>query len=58
MAEMKSLLENIEILRQTMENLGLVKGFDDPDVIALSQKLDALLNEYYKNLYLRTSSVA
>ena len=45
---MESILAEIELLRHVMEKLGLDKGMDNPDVIALSQKLDRLLNEYYR----------
>ncbi len=44
---MKRLLEDIELLRKSMENIGMVKGLNDPDVIKLSQELDKLLNKYY-----------
>ena len=45
---MESILTEIELLRYVMEKLGLDKGIDNPDVIVLSQKLDRLLNKYYK----------
>lgn len=44
---MKRLLEDIELLRKSMENMGMDKGLNDPDVIKLSQELDKLLNKYY-----------
>lgn len=43
---MENLLKNIEVLRRSMVKIGLDKGVNDPDVIALSQKLDKLLNDY------------
>lgn len=45
---MKALLESIEALRKSMIELGMEKGLRDPEVIALSEELDALINKYYK----------
>lgn len=42
------LLVHIELLRQTMCDLGVLKGLNHPDVLAISQKLDMLIAEYYK----------
>lgn len=41
-------MNKIEILRHTMEDLYLENGIDDPEVIAMSQQLDKLFNEYYR----------
>lgn len=54
---MEATLIKIELLRQSMENLGLAQGLSDPGVIALSQRLDNLLNEYHR-LSLGQCSVA
>jgi hypothetical protein len=48
MAFMEELMNKIEILRHTMEDLSSLNGIKDPKVIALSQQLDNLLNEYYR----------
>jgi hypothetical protein len=42
------LLVQIELLRQVMCDLGLMLGINHPDVLLISQKLDLLINEYYK----------
>jgi hypothetical protein len=44
---LEEILLRIEILRQAMEDLYLKNGIHDPEVIALSQQIDILLNEYY-----------
>lgn len=48
MAFMEELMKKIETLRHTMEDLSSANGIKDPKVIALSQQLDNLLNEYYR----------
>jgi hypothetical protein len=47
---MNKLLIKIELLRHVMQSLGLRKGIDHPDVLLISQKLDMLINEYYKRI--------
>lgn len=42
------LLIEIEELRQVMNRLALLYGIQHRKVIEISQKLDMLLNEYYK----------
>lgn len=41
------LLGSIEVLRQMMSDVAMKKGFDDPEVLMLSQQLDALINRFY-----------
>ena len=41
------LLKLIEEMRSELNQLGKRKPLTDPEVVDLSQKLDALLNEYY-----------
>lgn len=40
------ILEMIEKLRQEMNNIAIQKGTSDAEVLAVSQKLDKLLNHY------------
>jgi hypothetical protein len=42
------LLEQMELLRKTMVQLGLERGFQDPEVLFCSQKLDELHNQLMK----------
>jgi hypothetical protein len=42
----KALIAEIEQLRRQLENLIEHKGLSSPEVIELSQKIDALVNEY------------
>jgi len=49
--EMDEIINAIEILRRRLEYLANTKlGFDDPEVLAASQELDAALNEYFRCL--------
>ncbi|MDI6879059.1 MAG: aspartyl-phosphate phosphatase Spo0E family protein [Desulfitobacteriaceae bacterium] len=41
------LLESIEALRREMSDVAMDKGFHDPAVLVLSQKLDVLINQFY-----------
>ena len=50
MSEIEELLDKIKDLRQVVGKLVNSKGEADPEVIAISQKLDRVLNEYYKLL--------
>ncbi|MEN6348285.1 MAG: aspartyl-phosphate phosphatase Spo0E family protein [Syntrophomonas sp.] len=43
-----NIVRTIERLREELNKLGLEKGFKDPQVIKLSQRLDVLINMYYK----------
>ncbi|HWP98690.1 MAG TPA: aspartyl-phosphate phosphatase Spo0E family protein [Syntrophomonadaceae bacterium] len=43
-----SVVQRIEDLRNELHKLVIDKGFQDPQVIGLSQKLDRLINAYYK----------
>lgn len=40
--------ERIERLREELVELGIKKGFQDTQVIKKSQKLDELINQYYR----------
>lgn len=44
----KLLLVEIETLRSTLEKFAAIKGYCHPEVVALSQELDILLNQYQK----------
>lgn len=46
MEDANKLLHKIEKTREQMMHKALQKGFQHEEVIALSQKLDQLLNEY------------
>lgn len=51
MYELENIMKQIEKLRKKMNNLLKKKGsLLDPEVIAASQILDSVLNEYYKIL--------
>lgn len=47
---MDELLIKIELLRHVMQSLGLKKGIDHPEVLSISQQLDVLINEYYRQI--------
>jgi hypothetical protein len=49
------LLEIIEDMKIDLNQLGSCKPLTDPDVVNLSEKLDKLLNQYYKMLNIRRS---
>jgi hypothetical protein len=42
------ILKEIKVLRIKIESIGKVKELTDPDLVAVSQKLDAVLNQYYR----------
>lgn len=46
MEDANQLLDKIEKIRDEMMQLALQKGFQDKEVIVLSQQLDKLLNKY------------
>lgn len=49
--DVKKVIIAIESLRLKLEDLVAVKGaLSDPEVLAASQELDVVLNEYYKFL--------
>lgn len=41
------LLGSIEALRLKMSDVAMRKGFNDPEVLLLSQQLDVLINRFY-----------
>ncbi len=43
-----NIVNRIETLRTELVQMGLQLGFQDPMVIAISQKLDILINAYYQ----------
>jgi len=43
----------IECLRQRMHVVALEKGISHPEVLMISQKLDAIMNELYKADFLK-----
>lgn len=51
MSEIEDVLEQVEKVREKMNKMLKEKGdLLDPEVIAASQMLDSVLNEYYKIL--------
>lgn len=48
MKDTEQILKEIEELREQMIHVALRKGFQNNESIAISQKLDQLLNEYEK----------
>ncbi len=42
------IVQLIEDLRRELVELGTLKGFHDPEVIRLSQRLDELINIFYR----------
>ena len=40
--------QRIEKARKELVDLGMAKGFQDPQVIKKSQMLDELINQYYR----------
>lgn len=52
-SQIKQLLEIIEDMKIDLNQLGSCKPLTDPDVVNLSEKLDKLLNQYYKMLNIR-----
>ncbi len=44
----KELLQRIEEERRILNKFSFNENFDSPQVVALSQRLDDLLNEYYR----------
>ena len=43
-----SIYQSLENLRQELIEQGEIRGLQDPYVIKLSQKLDELINAYYR----------
>lgn len=46
----KEMITQIEALRHTLNENSCKKSFIDPEVLALSRRLDELLNQYQKML--------
>ncbi len=45
---MDTTIQKIEKLRMELVELGMEKGFQDPQVIEKSQMLDEVINQYYR----------
>jgi hypothetical protein len=45
---MDATIHRIEKMRRELVELGMQKGFQDPQVIEKSQTLDELINQYYR----------
>lgn len=43
-----NIMRKIEEVRHELIELGMKKGFQDPQVISKSQLLDELINQYYR----------
>ncbi|GGH16607.1 aspartyl-phosphate phosphatase Spo0E family protein [Paenibacillus segetis] len=56
MDQLKQLLIQIEQLRQQLNDLHQNKNFTDPEVIIASQMLDAVLNEYYRLMQIKSKN--
>jgi len=50
---MKNLLYKIEFLRQKMNVTAPKKGISHPDVLMVSQRLDEVINELYKEEFIK-----
>ncbi|MHB8125859.1 MAG: Spo0E family sporulation regulatory protein-aspartic acid phosphatase [Desulfitobacteriaceae bacterium] len=50
MSDLKEIIRQIEELRMTLHKITEEKTLTDPEVVAISQMLDAVLNEYNKLL--------
>ncbi len=48
--DLKEILNTINELRQKLHSTGAGKVLADPEVVAASQKLNEVLNEYYRLL--------
>lgn len=48
---MDELFTKIEFLRQMMHEIAIEKGISHPEVLKISQKLDAVLNECYRQQF-------
>ena len=46
--DLKEILRTIDELRQKLYSSGEGKALTDPEVVAASQKLNEVLNEYYR----------
>ncbi|WP_243663000.1 aspartyl-phosphate phosphatase Spo0E family protein [Hydrogenispora ethanolica] len=47
---LRMLYEQIELLRDRMQQLRNEKGYTDPEVLDASIELDGLLNEYHRRV--------
>ncbi|MEA4926629.1 MAG: aspartyl-phosphate phosphatase Spo0E family protein [Syntrophomonadaceae bacterium] len=47
---MDNTITKIEKARQDLNEMGLKRGFNDPEVIEQSRMLDELINEYYRSM--------
>lgn len=56
MDQLKQLLVQIEQLRQQLSDLHKNKNFTDPEVVVASQMLDAVLNDYYRLMQIKSKN--
>ncbi len=47
---MDNTITKIEKARQDLNEMGIKRGFKDPEVIEQSRILDELINEYYRSM--------
>jgi len=52
------IVKMIEILRSDLNRVGTEKGFQNPEVMRLSQALDKLINMYYRSAYRQAAKIA
>lgn len=52
------IVKKIEALRSELHRIVAEKGFQNPEVLRLSQALDKLINEYYRLAYGETVKMA
>lgn len=52
------IVKKIEILRSELHRVGIEKGFQNPEVLRLSQALDNLINLYYRSTYYQAEKIA
>lgn len=45
---MDNTVQKIEKARRDLNEMGIRKGFQDPEVLAQSRMLDELINQYYR----------
>ncbi|MEN6327096.1 MAG: aspartyl-phosphate phosphatase Spo0E family protein [Syntrophomonas sp.] len=43
-----NIMQRVENMRRELIEIGISHGFQDPQVISLSQQLDELINQYYR----------
>ena len=51
--KLEKIFDRIKEMRYNLSELGIAKGLADPEVLAFSQELDAVINEYYRLLKIK-----